>query len=124
VAALEWSTSLAPTNPPPVFLERPGAARASGPDRPVQSPPLGHAADYRWLVGCLEHDPENDQWHVRYADPGEPDRYGGLLELVSPGLMAGFRAGRLVRVEGELVDPAPLQIKPGYRVRSIQELRR
>jgi hypothetical protein len=61
---------------------------------------------------------------VRYAGPGEPDRYDGALELVNPGPMSGFRPGQVVRVEGSLVDPAPHEINPGYRVVSLQALRR
>jgi hypothetical protein len=37
--------------------------------------------------------------------------------------MAGFRPGQIVRVEGELIDPAPHEINPSYRVRAIQSLR-
>jgi hypothetical protein len=84
---------------------------------------FSHGADYCWLIGCLEYDPTHQLWSVRYAHWSEPDRYGGQLELVSPGPMTGFRPGRMVRVEGELVDPAPLQTKPAYRVHSIQVVR-
>jgi hypothetical protein len=34
--------------------------------------------------------------------------------------MSGFVAGQMVRVEGELVDPAPHETKPAYRVHSLQ----
>jgi hypothetical protein len=75
-------------------------------------------------VGGLQHDEGKDRWMVRYADPGAGDRYDGMLELFCTGPMNGFRPGQLVRVEGELIDPAPMEIKPAFRVRSLQVLRR
>ena len=37
-------------------------------------------------------------WSVRYTNPGEPDVYGGVLELLATGPMTGFNSGQLVRV--------------------------
>jgi hypothetical protein len=110
----------------PARLERPiaGGVAARGNVLATGFSGYAHAADYGWLVGCLIHDREHDRWLVRYADPGSPDRHDGTLELLGAGPMAGFWPGQLVRVEGELVDPDPLQIKPAYRVRSLQVLRR
>jgi hypothetical protein len=91
---------------------------------PLGSPPsCGRAVDYRWLVGTLEQDARRRLWQVRYAAEGE-EPYGGVLELVGPGPMGGFRAGQWVRVEGELIDPAPHQTRPAYRVRALQALLR
>jgi hypothetical protein len=106
-----------------VSLERPSSARGPRVAVLLGHLPFTHAADYRWLVGCLQHDPEHDSWSVRYGLPGEPDLYDGLLDLVNSGPMTGFQAGRMVHVEGELVDPAPLEIKPVYRILSLQVLR-
>jgi hypothetical protein len=121
MAAVEW---VGPRHAPPL-AEKP---RQPGPlplPPPDLSRPLGeHAADYAWLVGCLSHDRDRGTWSVRYADPGEPDRYGGILDLVGPGPMTGLYPGQLVRVHGELVDPVPLEINPAYRVRAIQVLPR
>jgi hypothetical protein len=82
-----------------------------------ESVPLGHAADYGWIVGVLAHD--GGVWSIRYGGSGDLDRHGGALELLNTGPMDGFWPGRLVRVEGELVDPAPLEVRPGYRVRAL-----
>ena len=84
---------------------------------------LGHAPDHGWLVGRLERDEAKDRWFVRYADPGEQETFGGRLELLRTGTMAGFRVGQLVRAEGTLVDPAPYETRPAYRILSLQAIR-
>jgi hypothetical protein len=122
VGAVQWqSPDSAKQN---VNLERPLPRYA----RPVVITPArpicAHAADYRWLVGYLRCDSVHRRWQIRYAEEDENDRYGGVIELVNPGPMSGFHPGQLVRVEGDLVDPAPLEIIPAYRVVSLQALRR
>ncbi len=85
-------------------------------------PSCGAAADHQWLVGQLIYDAQRDRWLVRYAGPESKDPFGGELELLRTGPMDGFRSGQLVRVEGELVDPAPFQIVPAYCVRSLNRV--
>jgi hypothetical protein len=88
-----------------------------------RSPSLcSRAVDYRWLIGYLQYDILRDRWYVRYCEKHQFDRLGGCVELLQTGLMTGFQAGQLVRVEGGLVDPAPYEIVPGYRVQSLQVL--
>jgi hypothetical protein len=82
-----------------------------------------HAPDYRWLVGSLRYDPARREWAVRYGEP-RSDCYDGILGLLGAGPMEGFAPGQEVRVEGQLADPAPFEIKPAYQVRSLQVLRR
>lgn len=77
----------------------------------------GHAADYRWVVGQLVQ--ERGAWHVRYGGPNMTDRHGGVLQLLDVGPTVGFHPGQTVRVEGDLVDPAPYEIRPAYRVRMM-----
>jgi hypothetical protein len=72
----------------------------------------------------LQQEPGSTAWSVRYAAADDLDRYQGSLTLVGPDPQAGFHAGQFVRVEGELIDPAPHEIKPAYRVRAMQSLRR
>ena len=86
-------------------------------------PNLGHALDHSWLIGRLERDEAADRWFVRYADPGEREAFGGRLELLRTGPMAGFHAGQTVRAEGKLVDPAPHETQPAYRILSLQAIR-
>jgi hypothetical protein len=84
---------------------------------------LGYAPDHSWLVGRLERDEANDRWFVRYADFGERETFAGRLELLRTGTMAGFRVGQMVRAEGTLVDPAPYETRPAYRILSLQAIR-
>ena len=81
-----------------------------------------HAPDYGWLVGYLERNAGRNAWSVRYSSAAADDRHGGSLVLINPGPMSGFRAGQLVRVEGQLIDPLPMELKQAYRVRAIQLL--
>jgi hypothetical protein len=104
-------------------LERPAGA-VSAPTRAARPPSWGHADDYRWLLGSLQYDEMRRCWMVEYGGPSQSDAYGGHLELVNPGTMTGFRCGQIVRVEGDLVDPAPHEIRPAYRVRRLQVIRR
>jgi hypothetical protein len=91
---------------------------------PTGHPAFAHAADYSWLVGVLQEGSSEDTWSVRYAGRDEDDRFGGVLTLVGAGLLSDYHLGQLVRVEGDLVDPAPHEIKPAYHVRAIQHLQR
>src|SRR5262249_25682671 len=87
---------------------------------PLPELPFACAVDYQWLVGPLYNDAQRDRWRACYSDGSLPDRYGGVLELVGTGPMNGFYSGQFVRVEGELIDPAPLETKPAYHVRALQ----
>jgi hypothetical protein len=125
IASANWQPPV-PEKPKlqtPPQLEPPVPACRRAPTvRTAQQP--GHAADYAWLVGCLQHDDKRNRWRVQYAGIDEQDRYGGSLELVNPGPMSGYQNGQMVRVEGDLVDPAPLEITPAYRVLAIQAVQR
>jgi hypothetical protein len=88
------------------------------------TPACGYAIDHSWLIGRLHYDPARRTWSVRYASASSGDRFGGELELVHTGPMVGFRTGETVRVEGQLIDPLPHQVRPSYRVRSLQAMSR
>jgi hypothetical protein len=114
----------------PVATPKQVAKRPAPKQEPVQQveyraavPNLGHAPDHSWLVGRLERDEAKDRWFVRYADPGERETFGGRLELVRTGSMAGFQVGQTVRAEGKLVDPAPYETRPAYSILSLQAIR-
>jgi hypothetical protein len=84
---------------------------------------LSHAGDYHWLTGILTQEAQTGTWSIRYATPEEKDHHGGVMDLLSNGPMTGFYPGQMVRVEGELVDPKPFQIRAAYLARSIEALR-
>jgi hypothetical protein len=79
-------------------------------------PAYAHAADYSWLVGELRSLGPG-VWAVRFASVDE-DR--DTVVLVDAPAMVDLRAGQLVRVEGQLVDPASHEARPAYRVSSIR----
>jgi hypothetical protein len=93
VSAVRWQE--APAQPP----ARLDAPRPLTPRRVSVSDAVlfAHAVDHRWLIGSLIHEPQRRRWSLRYANPGEPDVYGGELELLETG-------------------------PPAFRVRSLQAL--
>ncbi|MFQ3651989.1 MAG: hypothetical protein SNJ75_16830 [Gemmataceae bacterium] len=77
---------------------------------------MDHGYEHSWLVGRIHKHGEN--WRLRYERPGSTDRYDGCLELLMSGNKALLQEGMLLRVEGDVIDPAPFEIQPLYRVRS------
>jgi hypothetical protein len=79
------------------------------------NPAFAHAPDYSWLVGELRAMGPG-VWSVRFASVDE-DRDTVILVDAPP--MIDIRAGQLVRVEGQLVDPASHEAGASYRVTAI-----
>jgi hypothetical protein len=84
---------------------------------------VGHEADYTWVTGHLFYvHADGGKWVVRYALPGEVDKYGGSIVL-APGVeMKNYREGDLVCVYGEILDEGRASPSLGgalYRVNSI-----
>jgi hypothetical protein len=102
------------------------------PTQPAQTRPIlpqgirpgtiGHGDNYAWLLGRVYK--QRGGWMIRYAPPGSPDRHEGIMELLFPDPMDHLKEGMLVRVEGDVLDPAPLEIQPAYRVRQWKILSR
>jgi hypothetical protein len=88
-------------------------------------PPAGydHAPDYSWLVGELQYLQTRGVWHLRFAPPGEPDRYGGTVTLTGDGMPSDCRSGQIVRVEGTVINPETHEFRPPYWVRNLKVLR-
>jgi hypothetical protein len=140
VCKLEWQVASAPgaiqlarleqpmPRDEPVRLARPiqQAATTLGRPRPFTTTmaysSFSYAADHSCLIGYLYEAPEAGTWCIRYAVPEQKDVHGGSLKLVNPGAFGGLRSGQLVRVEGQLIAPAPHEIKPAYFVRGLQTL--
>jgi hypothetical protein len=92
------------------------------PVQPARPASWGHAPDYSWLVGCLSCDEARGVVRLRYANTNEGDPHGGCLDLIGVGVLPGFFPGQVVRVEGELINPAPNEIMPIYRVQTVELL--
>jgi hypothetical protein len=112
----------APANAPEVV---PVVARRPDPPATPLAPGLrvGHAPDYRWVVGVADRHSRGGYWTVRFADIGDDDRWGGKVRLLDDDRLAGLTNGDLVYVRGEVLAPpsaadsAPAY--PPYRVTSV-----
>lgn len=82
----------------------------------------GHAPDYSWLVGELNYVHVRGVWRLRYALPGEDDRYGGTVTLTGMLLPPALHNGQLVRVEGSLRDSDSGEPSPAYELHKITPL--
>ncbi len=107
---------------PALQAPRPSSVAPVRPLLPASPPKTGygHAADYSWLSGELEYLQTRQVWRLRYALADQEDRYGGTVILVGEGLPANCKAGQLVRVEGQLLNPDSDRPRPPYRVRTFQ----
>jgi hypothetical protein len=88
----------------------------------VEALQLGHAPDYRWLIGKLEYVYVRNAWKLRYASASDADPHGGSVTLSNPGPVAETLRNRLVRVEGQLVEADGSESYPVYQVQSLQLL--
>ena len=84
------------------------------------NPAFAHAPDYSWLVGELQSAGPDAGWCVRFASV-EEDRDVAALVEVPPS--DGLKAGQLVRVEGQFVDPHSREVRPAYKVTAIRPVR-
>lgn len=89
---------------------------------------VGHEADYSWITGSLFYvHADGGRWVVRYALPGEVDKYGGSVVL-APGVeMRNFREGDLVCVHGQILNEGRASRSLGgalYRVNTINMIER
>jgi hypothetical protein len=112
-----------PTPAPAPVVATPQAVSVVSTADPAPVAGYMHSPGYTMLVGELQHNPRQGTWRLRYAPLDEEDRYGGCVTLDGPGrLMAGYRHGQRVRVEGELADPESREISPAFRVRDVYPL--
>lgn len=95
---------------------------------PLDSPPpalperrslYAHQSSHLWLLGVLERGPEAGTWSLRYARPEDSDPHGGVLPLVAPQPILGYRAGQVLRVEGHVVKDA---LSASYQVERIEAI--
>jgi len=70
---------------------------------PGQQFTYGFNENYSQLNGRLEYSTHDGRWLLRYVSPEErPDRFGGVVVLISTGAMTGFRNGDFVSVVGRI----------------------
>jgi hypothetical protein len=89
----------------------------------------GHAADYTWLQGELDRH-YRGHLELRFRPMSEDDPYGGKVRLEDDPLLAEFRPGDVIAVEGELLtDPdgpaaAPWAQYKRFHVRAVRLVER
>jgi hypothetical protein len=119
------SVGVAPSSPdvvriePAVHIGRESSWQGPAAEVPATAQP-GHAPDYAWLVGELQYLQTHHAWRLRYARPGDEDRYGGTVTLTGDNLPAGCQSGQLVRVEGHLINPDASEPRPAYWVGGLR----
>jgi hypothetical protein len=89
---------------------------------------VGHEMDYSWITGHLFYvHADGGRWVIRYALPGEVDKFGGSVVL-APGVeMRNFREGDLVCVTGQVLNEGRFSRSLGgalYRVDAINLVER
>lgn len=84
---------------------------------------FGHAPDYSWLSGQVEHSAARNEWRLRYAAVDETDRYGGAVRLIQNKHVEYLTDGQYVRVEGHVATPQSPEGKPTYyRIQSFKTI--
>jgi hypothetical protein len=86
---------------------------------------FGYATDHSWLQGELDRH-YRGFLDLRYRPSSEEDTFGGKVRLEDDPRLAGFRAGDIVAVEGELVSSADATTGqyPRYRIRGVRLIER
>ncbi len=100
----------------------PEAARRGPNGAPI---PYGHdEAGYTWLAGRVDHDKNDDSWHITYdLAPPQTDRLGGAVRLAPHEGLSKLRDGDIVRVVGELdYDQRDPGGKAQYRITSLDRI--
>ena len=88
----------------------------------------GYQPDYQWLRGLLEYASSQQRWKLRYipynTPPSQIDRHGGSVVLASTTLLAGYKPGDFVAVQGQLgqKDPASADFAPVYHLHRVTRL--
>jgi hypothetical protein len=111
-------------SPEPVVVVPAVARRAPPPATPLKpGERIGHAPDYRWLVGVADWHGRGGYWTVRFADIGADDPWGGKVRLLDDDRLRDLGNGDVVYVTGEILAPASAAESapacPPYRVKSV-----
>jgi hypothetical protein len=84
------------------------------------SPCFGHAPDYSWITGQVEHSRTAHEWRLRYASVDETDRFGGRVALIENQHVSYLVDGQYVRVRGHLADTGSANTSAHYRIESFE----
>jgi hypothetical protein len=86
------------------------------------APCFGHAQDYSWITGQVEHSLIAKEWRLRYASVDEPDRFGGRVILIENQHVNYLTDGAYVHVQGHVLttdgDGGPAY----YRIESFENV--
>lgn len=107
---------------PPVFPRaEPAPTRRAFVDLSA-APCFGHAPDYSWISGQVEHSHTAKEWRIRYASVDETDRYGGRVVLIENQHRNYLEDGQYVRARGHLVHADAASGRAVYRIESFDIL--
>lgn len=81
----------------------------------------GHAADYSWVCGEVQHTRKG--WRLRYASVDETDAYGGSVTLSDDPRLTQLKEGEIYTVEGRLQNPESRFSAPTYVVSDVKPQR-
>ena len=100
------------------------ARRTPSPPTPLRpGEKIGHAPDYRWVVGVADRHTRGNYWTVRFADIGADDRWGGKVRLLDDDRLKDLQNGDVVYVTGDVLAPASAADSapayPPYRITSL-----
>jgi len=84
----------------------------------------GHAADYSWVRGKLEHSQIDGRWKLRYIPiDGQTDEYGGSVVVSDPAVLSGCERGEHLELRGEVAGSgAEDGFAPLYEVAEVERL--
>ncbi len=63
----------------------------------------GHAPDYSWVRGKLEHSQVDGRWKLRYIPvDGKTDDYGGSVVVADASVLSGYERGEFLELRGRI----------------------
>lgn len=78
----------------------------------------GHASDYSWVQGEVQHTRKG--WRLRYASLDETDTYGGSVTLADDPCLTQLKEGEIYTIEGRLQNPDTHFGSPTYVVKELR----
>jgi hypothetical protein len=85
---------------------------------------LGHAENYDWICGQVQHSRLAGGWVLRYSSLGDDDAFGGSVVLVENGDLDHLTDGQFVVVRGHLSNPEGKNTPHAFRVDAFRVIER